>query len=318
MLRTSLSNNRRIPVLVALAVIAIASAVLEPAFLSSGNALNIVIQATIPGAVAVGMTFVMIAGGIDLSVGSTVALSSIVLGLALTSGVAPAIAVVAALLSGVTIGYVNGILVNVLGFAPFLATLGMMGIARGAAFLLSGGQPISGITTSLDGLYSGRGLVFPASVYLVLVLLMAGSQILKSTTLGRRLYAIGSNERAATLAGIRIRRYRILAYILAGLGAALAGILVTARLDSAQPLAGALYELDAIAAVVIGGGSLNGGKGDLVGTALGVLLIIVLRNAVTIVGLPTHAQPLIIGVLLLTVVGLDIRHNARTLSGRTT
>jgi ribose transport system permease protein len=316
MLSTRLRNNRRIPVLVALAGIAIVSTILQPAFLSSGNALNIVIQATIPGVVAVGMTFVMIVGGIDLSVGSTVAFASIVLGLALANGVAPSLAVAAALTSGAAIGLINGILVNALGFAPFLATLGMMGVARGAAFLLSGGQPISGIATSLDILYVGRGLLFPASVYLLLVLLLVGSLTLRSTTLGRRLYAIGSNERAAALAGIRIQRYRILAYAIAGFGAALAGVLVTARLDSAQPLAGSLYELDAIAAVVIGGGSLTGGKGDLIGTALGVLLILVLRNAVTIVGLPTHAQPLVIGVLLLVVVGLDIQHSSRTLTGR--
>jgi ribose transport system permease protein len=300
------SLRQKRAVVIALVLVAIGSAVLEPAFVSRGNALNMIIQSTIPGVIALGMTYVIVAGCIDLSVGSTVALCSVLLGVSLRSGLQPLAAVALALTAGVIIGTVNGLLVTRLSLAPFLATLGTMGIARGAAFLISGGEPISGVSESLRSLYVTSWSIVPLSVYLIAALLGLGTLLLAITSWGRRLYAVGSNERAATLAGVAVGRLRTMAYALAGLCAAIGGVLLTARLDSAQPLAGSLYELDAIAAVVIGGGSLSGGKGDLTGTFLGVFLILELRNAVTIVGLPTHAQPLVIGVLLVVAVALDV------------
>lgn len=311
-------TRQRASVAIAIVIIAVFTAAIQPAFLSVDNLLNIVVQATIPGIVALGMTYVIIAGGIDLSVGSIVALASIVLGVFAQAGVPPLVATGVCLLMGMGVGLVNGILVNRVGLAPFLATLGTMGIARGGAFLWSGGEPISGVTGSLRVLYNMQGWALPVSVFVLAGLVAMGAILLELTVWGRRLYAIGSNEHAARLVGIDVKGYRIATYVIAGFAAALGGAFVTARLDSAQPLAGSLYELDAIAAVVIGGGSLTGGRGDIVGTMLGVLLVLELRNAVTVVGLPTHAQPLVIGVLLLVAVTVDVWQHKSNLSERVT
>lgn len=310
-------TRQRASVALGIAIIAVFTAVVQPAFLSVGNLLNIAVQATIPGVVALGMTYVIISGGIDLSVGSIVALASIVLGTSVQAGMSPWPAAAACLLVGAAVGLVNGVLVNRVGLAPFLATLGTMGIARGGAFLLSGGEPISGVTGSLRVLYNTQGLRVPLSVFILAGAMVVGALVLRFTVWGRRLYAVGSNERAALLAGIDVKGHRTAAYVIAGLTAALGGVLITARLDSAQPLAGSLYELDAIAAVVIGGGSLTGGRGDLVGTLLGVILVLELRNAVTVVGLPPHAQPLVIGAVLLIAVAVDLRRHKSDLRGNT-
>lgn len=298
--------RQRIPILLAIASIACAVGFIEPNFLSMQNARNIVVQSTGLAVVAIGMTFVIVAGGIDLSVGAVAALCSIILAQISLSTANIYIAVLAAIAVGAMTGYLNGFFVCRIGLSPFLATLGIMGVARGGAFLISNGMPISGIAGSLTGLFR-QAPFLPYGVYLWFILLLFGTLILERTVWGRCLYAVGSNDRAALLVGIDIKRLRVQTYVLAGALAGLSGILITARLDSAQPMAGTLYELDAIGAAVVGGGSLAGGRGDLVGTSLGVLLIVELRNAVTILGLPSNFHPLVIGAVLLAAVTLDRR-----------
>jgi len=297
--------SAKIPVAAAIVLIAGVTAILEPSFLSLGNLSNMLVQSAALAVVALGMTFVIISGGIDLSVGATLAFGGVILGIVTSMSGNVAVGCVAALAAGTALGAANAFFVCRVGLQPFLATLGIMGAARGGAFLLSGGMPISGALGGLSFLYERQTIVPVVVLWIGLAIL--GSVLLHVTVLGRRLYAVGSNERAAALIGISVSFHRAFSYCASGCLAALAGILVAARLDSSQPLAGNLYELDAIAAAVIGGGSLTGGKGDLLGTALGVLLIVELRNAVTIAGLPSHSQPLVIGVVLLLAVTLDQR-----------
>nr|VFK07893.1 MAG: ribose transport system permease protein [Candidatus Kentron sp. LPFa] len=295
----------RLSLIAAIICIGIVTFLIEPAFASTRNLANILTQSAPIGVVAIGMTFVIIAGAIDLSVGSVAALAGIVFANVLLASDSYLSAIFFTVGCCLLLGLVNGVLSTRLNLAPFLATLGMMGVARGLAFVVSGGEPISGIAAELRILFQPwLGLVTPAAV--VLILLAFFCQVfLSSTVWGTRLIAIGSNEVAARLSGLKVVRYKITSFVIAGLAAGLGGLLLVSRLGSAQPLAGNLYELDAIAAAVIGGGSLNGGRGDMLGTLLGVILIVELRNAVTILGLPTHAQPIFIGILLIVAVSID-------------
>jgi ribose transport system permease protein len=301
--------KQRLPIIAAMTVIALITGIIEPNFLSLRNATNIVVQSTSLAVVAAGMTFVIIAGGIDLSVGAIAAFSAMILGQisAMTGSIY--LAVLGALGAGAIVGCINAFFVCRVGISPFLATLGVMGLARGAAFLTSNGMPLSGVAGGLTILFRQANL--PYGAYAWFMLIATGTLMLEFTVWGRYIYAVGSNNRAALLVGIDVQRIQVQTYVLAGILAALSGILITARLDSAQPMAGNLYELDAIGAVVIGGGSLAGGRGDLIGTSLGVLLIIELRNAVTIIGLPSNSQPLIIGAVLLAAVALDRKQSSQ-------
>ncbi len=301
--------RQRLPILIAMVAIALATGIAEPSFLSIQNARNIVVQSTSLAVVAVGMTLIIIAGGIDLSVGATAAFCAVILGqISIVTGNVP-LAVIGALAAGAIIGYINALFVCDIGLSPFLATLGVMGLARGGAFLVSDGMPLSGVAGGLTILF--RQATLPYGVYIWFLLVVIGTLLLEFTVWGRYLYAVGSNDRAALLVGIDVQRMRRQTYVLAGILAGLGGILITARLNSAQPMAGSLYELDAIGAAVIGGGSLTGGRGDLIGTSLGILLIVELRNAVTIVGLPSNSHPLIIGAVLLAAVTLDRRQSSQ-------
>jgi len=278
---------------------------LTPHFLTVSNLLNIVQQTSINAIVAAGMTFVIISGGIDLSVGSIVALSGVALGTLLQSGYPPAVAIPAALAAGVACGLLNGTLVSFGRLPPFIATLGMMSVARGAALVFTEGRPVSGFDESFRWLATGSVGFVPAPVVVMLAVYAIAHFVLTRTTFGRYVYAIGGNEEATRLSGVAVRFHKTAVYCVSGLMSAVAAIVLTARLNSAQPIAGMMYELDAIAATVIGGTSLMGGEGSLGGTLVGALIMGVLRNGLNLLGVSSFLQQIVIGGVIVGAVLVD-------------
>ncbi len=271
---------------------------LTPSFLTVENLGNVLVQSAINAVLAAGMTFVILTGGIDLSVGSMLALAGMVLGKLLLSGAPWPLCVFACLLVGAFLGLVNGLLITRGGLPPFIATLGMMSTARGLALVYSGGRPASGFSESFLSLGSLL-LVITAVVYAV------AHFVLQRTVFGRSLYALGGNEQAAWLSGIPTGRSKTLVYVLSGALSGLAAVMLTARLNSAQPIAGVMYELDAIAAVVIGGTSLSGGQGSVLGTLLGALIMSVLRNGLNLLEVSADMQQVVIGFVIVLAVLVD-------------
>ncbi len=279
---------------------------LTPHFLTVSNLLNIAEQATIIAIVAAGMTFVIITGGIDLAVGSVLAFSGVVMASALLRGLPLPLALLLGLGVGLTCGLINGLLITVGRLPPFIATLGMMSVARGAALMYTEGRPISGFTESFRSLATGEVLKIPTPVIIMIVVYLIAHFVLRRTKLGRYTYAIGGNEEAALLSGINVRLYKTMVYGIAGLLSGLAAILLTARLNSAQPIAGMSYELDAIAATVIGGTSLLGGEGTITGTLIGALIMAVLRNGLNLLSVSSFFQQVVIGSVIILAVLIDM------------
>ncbi len=277
-----------------------------PFFATAANLTNVAEQSAIVGVIAIGMTFVILTGGIDLSVGSLVALVGVVIGSALQHGLPVFVAVALGLLAGVVAGTLNGLMITRGPLPPFIATLGMMSVARGAALMLSDGRPISGFPDGLRVLATERVLGVPGPVVLMLVLYFVAYLVLTRTVFGRYMYAIGGNEEATALAGIDVRLWKMVVYAISGLSAGVCAMLLVARLNSAQPIAGIGYELDAIAAVVIGGTSLLGGSGSVIGTLIGALIMSVLRNGLNLLGVSSYLQQVAIGVVIIVAVLIDM------------
>lgn len=299
----SISNT--FVVLVALVALCIVLTFASPYFATKINLINIVLQAAINATLACGMTFVILTGGIDLSVGSIVALAGILLGVMLKANVPLPLALTACVLTGGLCGLVNGLMVTRVNLPAFIATLGMMSIARGSALYISGGRAISGFAGKLNFIGSGSILGIPVMIYLMIITFAIGLFILKYTRTGRYIYAIGGNTEATRLSGINTARYTMLVYAICGLTAGLAAVLLTARLDSAQPVAGEGYELDAIAATVIGGTNLDGGEGHLTGTIIGALIIAVLNNGLNLLNVSSYIQDIVIGLVIVLAVAVD-------------
>lgn len=278
---------------------------LTPHFLTVSNLLNIAQQTSINAIVAAGMTFVIISGGIDLSVGSIVALSGVALGSLLQAGQPAIAAVIAAVAVGIASGLVNGLLVSFGRLPPFIATLGMMSVARGSALVLTEGRPISGFSEDFRWVATGSLGPIPAPVIVTLLVYAIAHVVITRTTFGRYVYAIGGNEEATRLSGVAVRFHKTAIYAVSGLMSAVAAVVLTARLNSAQPIAGMMYELDAIAATVIGGTSLMGGEGSLFGTLVGALIMGVLRNGLNLLGVSSFLQQIVIGGVIVGAVLVD-------------
>jgi ribose/xylose/arabinose/galactoside ABC-type transport system permease subunit len=296
---------RRFGTLIGLILLGGVLSMLTPYFLTVSNLLNIAEQTSINAIVAVGMTFVILSGGIDLSVGSIVALSGVVLGMALRDEQPVALAIFIALAVGVLCGQINGILIDRGGLPPFIVTLGMMSIARGAALVITEGRPISGFEPAFRALATARIGFVPAPVLLMAAVYLVAHLVLTRTVFGRYVYAIGGNEEATRLSGVRIHLHKPAIYAVSGLMSAVAATILTARLNSAQPIAGMMYELDAIAATVIGGTSLMGGEGSLGGTLVGALIMGVLRNGLNLLGVSSFLQQIVIGGVIVGAVLVD-------------
>ena len=280
-------------------------------FLSVANLTNVARQVSINGILAVGVTFVLLTAGVDLSLGSVVALSGVACATFAHPGDHPVFVPIAVgLLTGAACGLVNGFLVTRGGVAPFIVTLGMMTIARGLALIVSGGRPVANMSNELTAL-AGDFLGIPIPVLCFAGVALAAWFFLRNFRLGRHIYAVGGNENAARAAGVPVERVKLFAYGLCGLLTGLAGVVLAARITTGQPNAGQAYELDAIAAVVIGGTSLAGGVGTITGTLLGVLLIGVINNGLDLLGVSSYYQAVIKGVIIVGAVWLD-RRQARS------
>jgi ribose transport system permease protein len=300
--------------LTALIVLVVAMSALSGDFLTTDNLLNVGVQAAVTAILAFGVTFVIVSAGIDLSVGSVAALSATVLAWSATSaGVPVFVAVLLAIATGIACGLVNGILISYGKLPPFIATLAMLSVARGLSLVISEGSPIA-LPDSVSHLGDTLGGWLPVPVLVMVVMGLIAAFVLGRTYIGRSMYAIGGNEEAARLSGLRVKKQKLAIYALSGVFAAVAGVVLAARLSSAQPQAADGYELDAIAAVVIGGASLAGGTGKASGTLIGALILAVLRNGLNLLNVSAFWQQVVIGVVIALAVLLD---TARRKAGAT-
>lgn len=308
--------------LIALFILCLALGLTSDRFLTPANGLNVLRQISVNVCIATGMTLVVLTGGIDLSVGSVLACCGALSAGLLTRGISlPAFdlfvgftltgALLAAVLAGSAFGYFNGWMVTRFRVPPFVATLAMLTIARGLTMLYTEGHPISQLGTGFAYLGSGSWAGLPVPVWMAVLVVLAAHIITRKTRMGRYIYAIGGNEEAARLSGIHISRVKNRVYAIAGGLAALGGLIVTARLDSAQPNAGTGYELDAIAAVVIGGTSLSGGRGSVTGTVMGAVIIGVLNNGLVLLNVSPFWQQVVKGSVILLAVIVDRMGNQR-------
>lgn len=292
----------------------------DPAqYLSARNLRIVLAQTVIVALGAIGMTFIIVSGGIDLAVGSTIALSGVVTAVGLRDGWSPPVAVAAGVLTGGVVGVVNGVAITRLRVMPFIATLGMLGIGRGVAKWLAGQQTVNVPPTWVNELAvtfpSPSWLLVAPGVWLTVLLAMVATFVLQQTVFGRRVFAIGSNEAAARACGVPTDRVKVWIYALAGLLFGLSGVMQMSRLRQGDPTVAIGTELDVIAAVVIGGGSLAGGEGTIVGSMIGALVMAFLRNGSQQMGWANYVQEIIIGIIIVAAVAMDRYRRARVGSG---
>ena len=284
-------------------------ALLSPHFLTADNLLNVSLQVSITAIIAVGMTFVILTNGIDLSVGSLVAFVGVIttsmLTIPLPAAVSLTVSIAAGLLMGAVSGAFAGAVITRFHITPFIVTLAIMTILRGAAFIYTQGRPIWELPAEFTVLGSGRLAGVPVPTVMMIAVYIAAHIVLTRTRFGRHVYAVGGNPEAARLAGIRTELVLVQVYTLCGILTAVSGILLASRLNSGQPNAGLMYELDVIASVVVGGTSLNGGRGSVVGTFIGSMLIGVLRNGLNLLDVESYVQQVVVGVVILLAVMAD-------------
>lgn len=293
--------------LIALLLLVIVISIISPEFRTIDNFLSLMRQSSINGFIAFGMTCVILTGCIDLSVGSVLALATALCASFIKSGLPVGIAMLLALVIGTLMGAISGVLVTKGRLQPFIATLITMTVYRGLTLIFMNGKPISGLGDSLLLKFVGRGAIFgiPVPVILFILVFVLFMFVLEKTTFGRRIYATGSNEVSAKLAGVNTDRTKLIAYAISGCMATLSGLILLSRLASAQPTLGEGYELDAIASVALGGTSMNGGRGRIWGTFVGVLIIAVLNNGLNILGVSSYYQSVVKGIVILIAVLSD-------------
>lgn len=306
------SSIQKLGPVIGLLLIIVIISVMSPSFLTLNNLFNVLRQVSINALIAFGMTFVILTGGIDLSVGSILALTGAVTAGMMSGGMDPILAMLLGVLLGVLLGAINGLIIAKGKVAPFIATLATMTIFRGLTLVYTEGRPISGLGDSFTFQMLGKGYILgiPVPVVTMAISFAVLYFILKKTTFGRRVYAVGGNEEASRLSGINVDRIKIYVYSLAGGLTAIAALILTSRLNSAQPTAGNMFELDAIAAVVLGGTSLTGGRGWIVGTLVGALIIGVLNNGLNLIGVSSFFQQVVKGAVILIAVLLDRKKTA--------
>ena len=272
-------------------------------FFTVSNLFNVLRQVAVVAVLAVGMTFVILTGGIDLSVGAVMALvGTISAGLIVNSGLPAGLALPIGLVLGLAIGLLNGFLVAWGRMPAIIVTLATMGMARGLGLIYSGGYPISGLPSWISWFGIGRIGILPVPVVLMLVIYALAFVLLQRTAFGRHVYALGGNETAAQLSGVKTRRVKLAVYALSGLTAAFAAVILTGRLMSGQPNAGVGFELDAIAAVVLGGTAISGGRGLILGTLIGAVLLGILNNGLNLMGINPYLQDVIKGGIILLAI----------------
>jgi ribose transport system permease protein len=301
-----LLHRREAGIFIALLGLIILISTIQHEFLKGKNPYLVSRQIALTAIIALGVLFVILTGGIDLSVGSTVGLSGFLCGFAMAAGFHPLLAVVVGLLTGAVVGAVNGVVVAYLGVTPFIVTLGMLGAAHGLVLIIKRGDSIREISRAFIAF--GNGSLFGVSIPVIILLIIAALcyMVLGRTVFGRQVFAVGGNEKAAALSGINTRAVKFLTYVLSGLLSAVTGILFVARFESAQADSGKGMELDAIAAAVIGGTSLMGGEGSVVGVLLGASIMVIIRNGLVVTGVSSYWQELIIGTIIVLAAILDV------------
>jgi len=301
-----IKNLKEYGIFLSFIVTCVVLSIATPQFLSVANWTIIVTQVSINALLAFGVTFVIITGGIDLSVGSIVAVTGVVAASLAQNGDYPvSLAITGGLIVGLAFGLLNGFLVTQSKIAPFIVTLGTMTIGRGLALILSNGRPVSNLSKSFNFIGNGKVLGFPVPIIILIFVFIVSSIALKKTVFGRYVYAIGGNEQAAWASGINVTKIKLATYAICGALSGLAGILLTARISTGQPNSGMGFELDAIAAVVIGGTSTTGGRGTMIGTLIGVLLIGVINNGLDLMNVTSYYQQVIMGAIIIGAVLLD-------------
>ncbi len=303
-------RSTEVMIFLAVALECIAFSVFSPSFLTLNNFVNVTLQIAIYGILAIGMTLVMITGGIDLSIGSVVALVGVTAAILSKKPFLPTdlmviLAMLAGLIMGVASGALSGFLIARFTIPPFIVTLAMMTICRGVVFIITGGFTEGELPPHFGWLGRGHLWFLPIPVVVMAVLFVGGYVLLTQTAFGRHIYALGGNEEASRLSGILVKREKILVYSLNGLLAGLAGVTLAARLGAGAPNSGLGYELDVIAAVVVGGTSLSGGRGSLLGTLAGTVFIGVLNNGLNLAGVDPYTQKVALGIVILAAVWLD-------------
>jgi len=278
---------------------------IAPNFLTVNNITNVLRQVSINGICAVGMTFVLLTGGIDLSVGSIIGVSSVFTALLMLKGFSPLAASLISLLIGTLIGFFNGTIISYIKMPPMIATMGTMTSLRGIAYLITGGTPVFGFNSSYSQLGQGHIGIIPIPVIILGITFAVGIIVLSKTRFSRYIYGVGGNEEVARLSGINVHCVKIIAYSISGFCSALAGLVMLGRVNSGQPRAGESYEMDVITAVVLGGVSLNGGVGKLSHVIYGMLIIGVLTNGMTMMAIDDYVQRVVKGIVLLLAVGFD-------------
>lgn len=302
---TSIIQVNEVGVLMALIALVATTGLINPSFLSLGNIIDVLRAISFILIIAVGMTFVIIGAGIDLSVGSVLALGGVITGLCLENGWNIIISVILGLLVGLIAGLINGIIVTNLGIPPMIATLGMMYIARGIVYVLTKGVPIYPLPDTFNNIGSGTFIGIPYSVYISLIIVAIGIFILQYTTYGRSILAIGGNLETARVSGINVKKILILSYIMNGILSAFVGVLMAGRLSSAHAAAGNGWEMPIIASVIIGGTSLFGGYGSIIGTVIGASIMQLLTNAMIFMNVSVYWQNIVVGIIIIAAVAID-------------
>lgn len=286
-------------------VLFVAMSIFAPNFLSGGNIANVLRQISINGICAIGMTFVMLTGGIDLSVGSIIGVSGVLTAMMMLNGVHPILASLISLVLCTVIGMLTGLLISHIEIPPMVATMGTMTSLRGAAYLITGGTPVFGFTEGYAVIGQGYVGVVPIPVIILVIAFAIGIFFLSKTKYSRYIYGVGGNEEVARLSGVNVHHVKAFVYAVSGFCSALAGLVMLGRLNSGQPRAGESYEMDVITAVVLGGVSLNGGVGKLSHVIFGLLIIGVLTNGMTMMAIDDYWQRVVKGIVLLLAVGFD-------------
>jgi ribose transport system permease protein len=306
-----LLKNNVVILIIILVGICVLLSVMTEYFASLRNVTAILHQMSVNGILSIGMTICIITTGINLAVGSILSLSGVVLAMAMRAGLHSIPAVLIALLVGAVAGMASGALVTRGKIPPFIATLGIQSITGGTALLLTNGRPVSGVTGNIVVLGSGRIGFIPNSFLIMLACFLIMLLVLNRTRTGRYFYTIGGNEEAARLSGINIGIYKALPFIISGILSGIAAVIITGRLNSAEPVAGVNLELDAIAASVIGGTSMSGGEGKIMGTFMGALIMSVIRNGMIQLGVGTYPQQIVIGLIIISVVVIDMMNRVK-------
>jgi ribose transport system permease protein len=306
--RSILRESIVLPPLIGLILLVVLASALSPYFLTFKNIINVLRQVSIVAIISVGMTYVIITGGIDLSVGSVAALSGMITGMFLKNvGAGLFVSIGMGLLSGILCGLFTGFLItSKIRMPPFISTLAMMSIARGIALMMTSGRPIFNLPEAFSFLGGGFFWGIPIPIIIMLIIYLFAHISLTYTKLGLYFYAVGGNEEAARVTGIKNNFVKMRAYLISGFCAGIAGVVLTSRVMVSEPIAGFLYELEAIAAVIIGGANLFGGEGIVLGTLIGAVIMGVLRNSLNLLNVSTYLQQVVVGFVIVTMVSISI------------